>query len=108
MDFIDTSLLADRIYEGKRIDENVCMVSLIEYPSLAGYDNFYGKVIYPDLADLMLALEIQKKLMEQGRMQGAADLIIAATCINQRANLLTADSDYEEISKVSDLKVIWE
>lgn len=40
-------------------------------------------------------------------MKGASDLVIAATCINYGESLLTLDSDFEEISKVSDLKVFY-
>jgi len=83
------------------------MISIIEYPMLADYAHFHGKVLYPELADLELAREIQKKLMERGRMKGAADIIIAATCINTGKSLLTADKDYEEIGKVSQLKIVW-
>ncbi len=108
MNVIDTSLLIERISEGKPIDEDVCMISVIEHPTLLEYARFHGDVLYPDLEDFELALDIQRKLRERGRMKGASDIIIAATCINSGESLLTGDSDFEEISKVSNLKVIWE
>lgn len=40
-------------------------------------------------------------------MKGSSDLIIAAVCINAGEPLLTLDEDFDEIRKVSDLKVIW-
>lgn len=107
MTVIDTSLLADLMGEGKVIDENVSMVSIIEYPPLLQYPHFKGKVLIAELADFELALDIQRKLMERGRMKPAADLIIAATSINRGEELLTGDRDFEEIGRVSDLKVIW-
>jgi predicted nucleic acid-binding protein len=82
MSIIDTSLLQDRVSEGKPIDEDVSIVSIIEYPAVAEYKYFHGKILYPELADLELARQIQKKLVERGRMKGAADLIISAMCIN--------------------------
>ncbi len=108
MNIIDTSLLADRVNEGKPVDEDVSMISIIEYPMLAEYRHFHGKVLYPELADLELARDIQKKLAARGRMKPGADLIIAATCLNTGKTLVTADRDYEEISKVSGLKIVWE
>jgi predicted nucleic acid-binding protein len=106
MTVIDTSLLADMMGDGQEINENVCMISIIEYPLLLEYPRFKGKVLLAELRDFELALEIQRKLMAKGRMKPAADLIIAATCINRGETLRTADSDFEEIRKVSDLKVV--
>ncbi|MHB8566227.1 MAG: PIN domain-containing protein [Nitrososphaerales archaeon] len=107
MSIIDTSLLVDRISEGKAIDEDVCIISAIEYPRLLEYARFHGKILYPEIADFELALELQNKLKQIGRMKGASDLIIAATCINARQTLLTLDSDFEDISRVSGLKVVY-
>ena len=70
MSIIDTLLLVVRISEGKAIDENVCMISIIEYPSLLEYARFHGKILYPELADFELALELQRKLKQRGRMKG--------------------------------------
>jgi predicted nucleic acid-binding protein len=106
MTVIDTSLLADMMSEGQEIDENVCMISIVEYPLLLDYTRFKGKVLLAELRDFELALEIQRKLMVKGRMKPAADLIIAATCINLGETLRTADSDFEEIRKVSQLKIV--
>ena len=75
---------------------------------LLEYERFSGKVLYPELDDLELALELQKRLKEKGRMKNASDLIIAATCINHNENLLTSDSDFDDIATVSDLEVILE
>ena len=106
MNVIDTSLLTERIRDGKPIDEDVILISHIEYPMLFEYSGFHGKTIEPDLSDLKLAHELQKRLAARGRMKGAADLIIAATCIHLGATLFTRDHDFEDISKVSDLQVI--
>jgi predicted nucleic acid-binding protein len=83
------------------------MISVIEHPTVLDYARFHGKTVYPDLADFELALELQRKLRARGKMKGSSDLIIAASCINHRETLITLDSDFEEISEISDLKVIW-
>ena len=105
MGIIDTSLVIDRAAEGKLIDENVCIITVIEYPMLLEYGRFHGKVLSPESSELQLALELQKKLAKIGRMKSAADLIIAATCINYNEILLTNDSDFYDIAEVSDLKI---
>jgi predicted nucleic acid-binding protein len=105
MTVIDTSLLSDRISEGAAIDENVCLVSIIEYPLLLEYLGFKGKVLVAELREFELALDIQRKLMARGKLKPAADLLIAATCISHGETLVTADSDFEEIGKVSALIV---
>lgn len=61
MTVIDTSLLSDRISEGKVIDENVCLISIIEYPPLLEYPRFEGKVLLAELQDFELALDIQRE-----------------------------------------------
>ena len=55
--------------------------------------------------DLNFAVELQNKLRKIGRMKGSADLIIAAVCINKDEPLLTSDSDFDDIQRVSDLKL---
>lgn len=108
MAVIDTSLLIERMNEGKKIDEKICIISVVEHPTILEYAKFQGKVLYPDLTDFELALDLQRRLRRIGKMKGASDLIIAATCMNAGESLLTSDQDFEEISNVSDLKVVWE
>jgi hypothetical protein len=62
MTIIDTSLVIDWIRKGKTIDENVSMISVIEHPMPMDYARFNGRVLYPDLEDLEVALELQRKL----------------------------------------------
>jgi len=105
MPIIDTSLLIERIDEGRPVAEDVCFITVIEFPMVLEYRKFHGEILYPDLQDMELALELQQKLKEIGRMKGSSDLIIAATCINSGNSLLTLDSDYDAIASVSNLKV---
>lgn len=83
------------------------LISLIKCPKLLDYDGFRGRIVEPDLSDLKFAYELQKKLTIRGKTQGAADLIMAAVCIHLEATLLTSDRHFEEIAKVSKLKVVW-
>lgn len=105
MSVIDTSLLIERVNEGKIVNEDITFITLIEYPMITEYKKFSGDVIYPEKEDLDLALELQNKLRKKGRMKNASDLIIAAICINDNEELLTNDGDFDDIADVSDLKV---
>lgn len=67
MPIIDTSLLIERISESKPVAEDVCFISVIEFPLILEYRKFRGKILYPDLQDLELALELQQKLKDIGR-----------------------------------------
>jgi predicted nucleic acid-binding protein len=106
MSIIDTSLAIDRIAEEKAIEENITIVTAIEYPVILEYKGFTGKVIYADKNDLDLALKLQFRLRERGTMKGAADLIISAIAINKGEALLTADNDFSDISEVSNLRLL--
>lgn len=105
MSVIDTTLVIERVSEGKAIRENATIITVIEYPMILEYKYFYGKIFYPEEEDLNFAVELQNKLREIGRMKGAADLIIAAICINKDEPLLTNDSDFDDIQSVSGLKL---
>ena len=107
MAVIDTSLVIERISEGKPIVERICIVSVIEHPTVLEYAGFHAEILNPVQAHFELPLEVQKRLRAKGRMKGSSDLIIAAVCINFDEALLTIDNDFEEIRKVSGLKVIW-
>lgn len=82
------------------------MITVIEYPMILEYAYFRGEILYPETEDLRLVLELQSKLRKIGKMKAAADLIIAATCINKDKTLLTVDSDFEDICRVSELKIV--
>ena len=105
MSVIDTSLAMERLAEGKAITEDVSIITIIEYPMLLEYERFKGDILYPKAEDLRLAVELQAKLRKLGSMKPAADLIIAATCIGRGEALLTIDGDFEDISRVSELKL---
>jgi hypothetical protein len=106
MTVIDTSLVIERVIGGTPIEEDITVITVIEYPTVLGYKGFYGKILYPEEKDLDLAAEIQSKLMKKGVMKGAADLVIAAIAINSGKALLTTDSDFSDISEVSTLRLL--
>lgn len=69
MSIIDTSLIIERVSEGRTINENVCMISIIEFPMILEYAGFHGRILYPEMAEMTLALELQRKLKDIGRMK---------------------------------------
>lgn len=105
MSIIDTSILIDKVSEGKIVSDNITVITLIEYPMILEYKNFSGKVFYPDEKDFNLSPELQQGLRKEGRMKGASDLI-AAICINNNEKLLTSDRDFDDLSKISKLKLL--
>jgi hypothetical protein len=106
MAIIDTSLVIERVIGGNPIEENITVITAIEYPTVLGYKGFYGKILYPEEKDLELAVELQSKLMKKGLMNGTADLIIATIAISSDQALLTTDRDFLDISDVSSLKLV--
>ena len=106
MVIIDTSLLMERVGDGKIINEAVTFITVIEYPMILEYGKFHGKIFYPDMQDFILALKIQGKLRKVGRMKGASDLVIAAICINNNERLSTIDDDFNDIADVSNLGLV--
>ena len=52
------------------------------------------------MADYELALHIATKLRGIGRSQRAVDILIASMCINRGFELVTRDSDYENVKSV--------
>ncbi len=102
---LDTAIAIHRIRNGEDIDESITVVSLIEFPYILEYAGFNGKVIFPTLMDYFLAYDIQRRLMSIGKMKGFADILISSITINNNEELVTSDSDFLDIARVSPLKV---
>lgn len=47
-----------------------------------------------------MAIEISRKLRKIGKPVGTMDILIASMCINRDLELLTKDSDFENIKEV--------
>lgn len=105
MAVLDTNVVIDRIKRREEIRENTTAVTFVEYPKIVYYKKFYGKILFPDVEDFMLAHKTQNKLLELGKAKTFADLLIASICINRNEELITKDEDFLDIAKVSDLKV---
>ena len=52
-----------------------------------------------------LAIELQMKLRAKGKPKPFSDLLIAAICINRDEELVTKDTDFEDIAEVSVLRL---
>jgi len=64
---LDTNVILDRIKGKSNIQENVTVVSVIEFPLILKYVKFKGKVYYAKLEDFKKAYEIQEKSTAQAR-----------------------------------------
>jgi len=105
MSVIDTSVAIERVKSRSEIYEDVTEVTLVEYPPIIDYPKFYGKVLVIDRKDVLLAIELQRRLRIIGKPKPFADLLIASICINRNEELITKNSDFVDIAKVSNLKV---
>ena len=105
MSIIDTNIAINLVNNDEGIKDDITLVTLAEFPPIKSYSRFEGRIIYPNLDDLNLVVSLQEKLRAKGLMQGFADLLIAAICINRNEELHTADQGFNEIAKVSDLKI---
>ena len=102
---LDTNIAINKIRKRGIIDENITVVTLIEYPSILEYAGFKGNIILPTIKDYYTAYEIQKRLMQRGKMKGFADILIASIAINNGEELITDDKDFTDIAEVSSLKL---
>ena len=102
---LDTNVVIERIKRRDDIKENITAVTFVEYPKIVYYKKFYGKVLFPDIADFILAHKTQNKLVKLGKAKTFADLLIASICINRNEALITKDEDFLDIARVSSLKV---
>lgn len=103
MGMVDTSVLIELVSSGREVVGDACMVSVIEYPTIMEYRKFKGSIIIPDIKDFELALDMQRRLRASGNSKQAADLLIAAVCLNNGKSLKTHDRDFEDIAAVSGL-----
>ncbi|WP_202319180.1 PIN domain-containing protein [Archaeoglobus neptunius] len=102
---IDTDIVIVRVKIKEEISEDITAVTLVEYPKIIYYKKFYGKILFPDISDFLLAHKLQNELMKVGKPKAFADLVIASIRINRKEELITKDRDFLDIAEVSDLKV---
>ena len=102
---LDTSVVIERVKRREEIRENITAVTFVEYPKIVRYKKFYGKIIFPDIQDFILAHKTQNELIKLGKAKPFADLLIASICVNRNEELITKDEDFLDIAKVSNLKV---
>ncbi|RLI77005.1 DNA-binding protein [Archaeoglobales archaeon] len=102
---IDTNIAIERVKNKEEIRENIAEVTLVEYPPITDYEKFYGRVLIIERVDVLLAIELQKRLRRSGKTKPFADILIASICINRNEELITKDKDFLDIDRVSNLKV---
>jgi len=102
---LDTNMVIERVKKREKISENITAVTFVEYPKIVYYKKFRGKIVFPTTYDFILAHKIQEELMRIGKPKSFADLLIASICVNRNEELITKDTDFSDIAKVSNLKV---
>jgi len=102
MTILDTSIVIDRVKLRKRINEDITVVTFIEFPKIIYYKYFYGGVIFPIRQDFILAHKLQLELLKIGKPQAFSDLLVAAIVINRDEELITRDQDFKHISGVAE------
>ena len=100
---LDTSVVIKRVRERRIVQEDITVVTIIEFPRVAYYSNFRGKIIFPKEQDFLTAHELQLQLAKMGSMQAFSDLLIASIAINRGALLETMDRDFLTIAKAAKL-----
>jgi len=66
----------------------------VEYPPIMEYQKFFGKVIAIERKDILLSIELQRRLRAIGKPKPFADLLIASICINRNEELITKDKRF--------------
>ncbi|MCE4610439.1 MAG: hypothetical protein F7B17_00520 [Desulfurococcales archaeon] len=101
MTIYDTNVVINKARRGERIDGDITVITLIEYPRIIYYKKFKGNVKFPVREDYILAHKLQLKLIEKGKPQQATDLIIAAITLRLGEKLVTMDRDFEVIAEAA-------
>jgi len=101
MTILDTSVVIDKVKLRKPINEDITVVTLVEYPKIVYYKYFYGGVVFPIKQDFVLTHRLQLELLKIGKPQAFSDLLIAAIVINRDEKLITRDQDFKYISDVA-------
>ncbi len=106
---LDTSSLIDRVKAGRKISENITIVTALEYPPIINYEKFHGEIFFVTYEDQIMAFTLQKRLREAGKPLSVGDLLIASICINRRETLVTKDKIFKDVAEiVPEFKVITE
>jgi len=97
---LDTSSVIRRVSQGREVEGNITSITLIEYPPVRIYAKFHGRIYFLTEADQLRAASLQEKMRALGKPMSAADLLIAAVCLNRDEELLTMDEDFLSILEV--------
>jgi len=101
----DTNIVIEKYKAGESILENITEITLVEFPPLIKYKKLRGKIFILEREDILLAIELQRRLRAIGKPKPVADLFIAAICINRGEKLVTMDRDFLDIAEISNLDV---
>ena len=76
MAVIDTNLVIWKVKKNEDIKENITEVTIAEYPPIMDYKKFYEKVLIVERDDILLSIELQRRLRTIGKSKFFSDLLI--------------------------------
>ena len=95
----DTNILIDFWKKKKRdISGYTTILNIIEFPKALLMKNL--TVLYPTIDDLNEAVKISHKLMKQGKLVGAVDIVVACIALRHDLTLVTTDTDFNNIKSI--------
>ena len=92
-------MVIEKVKKNEDIKENITEVTIVEYPPIMDYKKFHGKVLIIERTDVLLSIELQRRLRLIGKPKSLSDLLIASICINRNEELITKDKDFLDIAK---------
>ncbi|MFB6209162.1 MAG: DNA-binding protein [Candidatus Nanohaloarchaea archaeon] len=102
---LDTSKAIERYNSEDSIEQNITIVTVIEFTPVVQYEKFSGEIYTVKPEDQIKAIQIQQKLREKGEPAPFPDLLVAAIAINRNETLETADEDFKPIEKATELEL---
>ena len=94
MAILDTNVVIEKVKHKEKIEEDITVLTLIEFPKVAFYERFYGNIVYPEEEDFELASKVQLELLKMGKPQDPVDVLIASIVVNLNVGLTTYDGDF--------------
>ena len=107
----------DRLHEAMTEEEDVAVLPLILAEVLQGFRTESGfakardllvglPILFPPVETHIEAARLYRRLRSEGiTVRGAIDCIIAQTCLEHDAELLSPDTDFDRIARRTDLRL---
>ena len=99
---LDTSVVIERVRRREPITEDITVVTLVEYPRIVYYKRFSGGILFPVEDDFLVAHRLQLQLLEMGRPQAFADLLVASIALGRGETLAARGRDFASIAEAAE------